>query len=204
MRLLLASVALIACAGVPVAAADTGTSCATIVDDQGGLVELSTGEPWRDLRSATVGSDSQDVTVVLQLAALPATPSRAEHALVDYSMRFTVGGQTAFLTVPAHEGAAASYGVAIAFRPLVLGEATVVRDRDRQQLRVTAPIAAFAPHADLRPGGTASNINAYVAVTPSPPGATPVTRAQALVVDGVYDEKATYRLGDGPCAAAPA
>ena len=203
MRLLVASAALVACAGVPVAAADTASSCATIVDDQRGLVEGTTGEAWRDLRSATVGSDSQDVTVVLQLAALPATPSRPEHALVDYSMRFTVGGQTAFLTVPAHEGAAASYGVEVLDRALVLGEATVVRDHERQQLRVTAPIAAFAPHADLRPGGTASNLSAYVAVTPSLPGRPPVARAQTLIVDGAYGE-ATYRLCDGSCATAAA
>lgn len=204
MRLAAVSLALVGCAAVPAAAAGTTPPCASLVDDQRGLVETTAGAPWRDLLSAAVGSDDRDVTVVLQLRALPATPSGPEHALVDYTMRFTVGGATAFLTAPAHEGAAASYGVELGYRPVVLGEARVVRDRDRRQLRVTAPIAAFAPLADLRPGGTASNMGAHVAVTPSLPAGPAVARAQTVIVDGASGGKATYRLGAASCANAGA
>lgn len=197
MKLAAASLALVAAAAVPVAADHEPPPCAAIVDDQRGLIETTAGEPWRDLRSAAVGSDRDRVTVLLQLAALPATPSRPEHALVDYTLRFTVRGATAFLSVPAHEQGAASFGVEIGFRPVVLGDAAVVRDRKRGQLRVTAPVAAFAPWVDLRPGGTASNLAAHVAVTP---GSSPRARAQTLIVDGASGD-GTYRLGSTSCVA---
>ena len=198
MRLLLATAVLVTGAGAHAVAADPAASCAAIVDDQRGLVETTTGEPWRDLLSAAVGSDGRHVTVVLRLRALPATPSRPEQALVDYSMRFTVGGATAFLTAPAHASATASYGVEVGYRPLVLGQAQVTRDRQRRELRVTAPIRAFGPHADLRPGRTASNLGAHVAVTPSAPGAPAAARAQTIIVDGA-SSTSTYRLGDASC-----
>lgn len=145
-----------------------------------------------------IGSDARQVTVALTLAALPATPATPEQALVDYTMSFTVGGETAFLTAPAHDGAAASFGIQIAFRPIVLGPARVVRDRARRELRVTAPIAAFAPYVDLRPGGTATDLSALVAVTPSVPGAPPVAQLRTLTVD-VADSNATYELGSRSC-----
>lgn len=199
MKLAVLSATLLLAAAVPASAQHATSSCsAQVVDDQRGLVETTAGAPWRDLLSASVGSDTRQVTVALDLSALPASPSTPEHALVDYTMRFTVAGGTAFLTAPAHEGAAASYGVEVGFRPVVLGQARVVRDRARRQLRVTAPLAAFAPHVDLRPGGTASRLAAHVTVTPAVPGGA--ARAQTLVVDGA-DSKATYRLGSRSCAA---
>lgn len=198
MKLVAASAVLLLTA-VPAAADHRTAPCAaTIVDDQRGLVETTVGEPWRDLRSASVGSDARQVTAVLSLAALPSAPSAPEHALVDYTLRFTVGGATAFLTAPAHEGAAASYGVDVGFRPVVLGQAQVVRDRARRQLRVTAPVAGFAPHVDLRPGGTATNLNALVALSPQLPGTPAAARAQTLVLDGA-DGDATYELGSRTC-----
>lgn len=198
MKLPVASLALVLVAAVPAAADSAKPRCATIVDDQRGLVETTTGEGWRDLFSAALGSDSDEVTAVIQLAALPATPSRPEHALVDYTMRFTVGGMTAFLTAPAHEQTAASYGVELGYRPVVLGQADVVRDEGRQQLRVTVPLAAFAPVADLRPGMTATNLNAHVAVTPGFAASPLVARPQTVVVDGASG-KATHRLGTASC-----
>lgn len=195
MKLAAMSLALVVAVAVPVAADHERPPCAAIVDDQRGLIETTSGEPWRDLRSAAVGSDRDRVTVLLQLAALPATPSRPEHAVVDYTLRFTVRGATAFLTAPAHEQGTASFGVEIGFRPVVLGAATVVRDRKRGQLRVTAPVAAFAPFADLRPGAIASNLAAHVAITP---GSSDSARAQTLIVDGASGE-GTYRLGSRSC-----
>jgi hypothetical protein len=200
MKLVAVSLALVGCAAVPAAAAPTAPPCASVVDDQRGLVETTAGAPWRDLLSAAVGSDDREVTVLLQLRELPARASGPARALVDYTMRFTVGGATVFLTAPAHEGAAASYGVEVGHRPVVLGEARVVRDRNRQQLRVTAPIDAFAPLADLRPGGTASRMAALVAVTPSLPGGPAVARAQTVIVDGADGGTRTYRLGAASCA----
>ena len=197
MRLAAASMALVLAAALP-ATAQARLPCAAIVDDQRGLVETTTGEPWRDLGSAVLGSDSRNVTVVLQLAALPATPSRPEHVLVDYTMRFTVGDATAFLTAPAHAQTAASYGVELGFRPVVLGQAKVVRDRKRQQLRVTAPLAAFAPLADLAPGMTATNLNAHVSITPGVGTSPAAARAQTIVIDGASG-KATHRLGTRSC-----
>lgn len=198
MKLIAVATALVVVAVVPASAATSSLPCAVVVDDQRGLVEGNVGDSWRDLRSVTVGSDRRHVTVVLQLAALPAAPSRPEHALVDYTMRFTVGAGTAFLSAPAHEGSSASYGAEVGFRPLVLGEATVVRDRRRQQLRVTAPLAAFAPWVDLTPGGTATNLAGLVTVTPSAPSAPAAARPQTLVVDGL-DGKATHRVGTRSC-----
>ncbi len=198
MRLTAASMVLVLAAAVPAAAHHGELPCAAIVDDQRGLVETTTGEAWRDLVSARLGSDSRTVTAVIQLAALPATPSRSDHTLVDYTMRFTVGGATAFLTVPAHEQTAASYGVELGFRPVVLGQAQVVRDRRTQQLRVTAPLAAFAPLADLRAGMTATNLNAHVAVTPGVAASPAFVRPQTVVVDGASG-KATHRLGTRSC-----
>jgi hypothetical protein len=200
MRLTAAVAGLVLVAAVPAAADDRPRVCAVIVDDQRGLVETTAGDRWRDLLSASVGSDRRYVTVALRLAALPPAPSSVEHATVDYTMRFTVRGRTAFLTAPAHAGAAGSYGVEIGFRPVVLGEARVVRDRTRQELRVTAPVAAFAPFVDARPGALATNLNAHVAVTPALPSAPAVVRPQTLVVDGADgggDE--TYRLGARSC-----
>jgi hypothetical protein len=198
MKLVAASVALALAVATPVAAERPEPPCAAIVDDQRGLVEMTTGAPWRDLRGAAIGSNGTHVTAVIALSALPTTPSTPDHAAVDYTMRFTVGGATAFLTAPAHEDAAASYGVDIAYRPVVLGEATVVRDRELNQLRVTAPIAAFAPLADLRPGGTATNLNAMVAVTPGIAASSAVARPQTVIVDGASG-KATYELGTRSC-----
>ena len=198
MRLAAAAAAALLVLAVPAAAEQRPTGCVAIVDDQRGLVETTVGAPWRDVRRASVGSDARNVTVALQLAALPATPSTPEHALVDYTMRFTVRGGTAFLTAPAHEGAAAVYGVEVGFRPLVLGQARVVRDRGRGELRVTAPVSGFAPHVDLRPGATATNLAALVAVSPSVPSAPGIARPQTVIVDGA-DGDATYRLGARSC-----
>lgn len=199
MRLTAAALALVVCAAVPAGAAhEPDVPCAVIGDDQRGLVETSIGEPWRDLTAAVLGSDTRSVTAVLQLGALPATPARPEHALVDYTMRFTVGGATAFLTAPAHDQAAASYGVLLGSRPVVLGQAHVVRDRRRQQLRVTAPLAAFAPLAELRPGATATDLSAHVAVSPGVGASPTVARPQTVVLDGVSGP-ATHQLGTRSC-----
>lgn len=198
MKLIAASALLLLATTAPAAAEERRLPCAVVVDDQRGLVESTAGARWRDLLGAAVGSDARHVTVVFSLAALPASPSSPEHAAVDYTMRFTVGTATAFLTAPAHDRNAASYGVEIGFRPVVLGQARVVRDAERRQLRVTAPLAAFAPLADLRPGGTATNLSAHVALTPGVPGAPAAARPQTVVVDGASG-KATYRLGTRSC-----
>ena len=198
MKLAAAALALVLCAAVPAGAA-TDRPCVGIADDQRGLVEGTTGEPWRDLLSAAVGSDTRRVTVLLRLRELPASPARPEHALVDYTMRFEVAGRTAFLTAPADERAAPSYGVEIGHRPVVLGQAPVAQDRERRELRITAPVSAFAPHADLRPGGTASRLAALVAVSPAVAGTPAAVRAQTVIVDTVDGNKATARLGSASC-----
>ncbi len=198
MKVTALAAAVVLVAAVPAAADHRAPACAGVVDDQRGLVEFAAGDRWRDLLSASVGSDGRHVTVALRLAALPARPSTAEHALVDYTMRFTVGGGTAFLTAPAHEGAAASYGFELAYRPVVLGAARVVRDRVRQELRVTAPVAGFAPHVDVRPGGLATNLNAHVALTPAVPSGPAAARLQTLVVDGA-DDGTSYKMGAKSC-----
>lgn len=203
MRLAAAAAALALVAAAPVVAADQRRAfCAAIIDDQRGLVESTTGEPWRDLLGAAVGSNPREVTVSFTLAALPATPSRPEHALVDYTMGFTVRGQKVFVAAPAHEGAAASYGVQVGVRPLVLGEARVVRDAARKQLRVTAPVAGFAPFADLAPGAPATDLGAVVALSPSVPSTPAVARAPGVVVDSANDstnDGAAYQLGSQSC-----
>ena len=199
MRVTAICAAAVVALAVPAGAAARTVPCAMVADDQRGLVETTAGEPERDLLRAAVGSDRRRVTVVLGLAALPATPSRTEHRLVDYTMRFTVGGGTAFLTAPAHEGTVGSFGVELGFRPVVLGEATVVRDGRRRELRVSAPVAAFAPWVDLRPGGTATRLAAMVTVTPGAGSSPAAARPQTLVVDGA-DGAATYRLGAPSCA----
>lgn len=198
MKLLALSTAAVLAAAVPATAAPAPLPCAVVVDDQRGLVETTVGDGWRDLLRAALGSDQRNVTGVLALAALPVSPSRPEHALVDYTMRFTVGGTVAFLTVPASEQHVATYGVELAARPVVLGTASVVRDRQRQQLRVTAPLRGFAPTAELRPGLVATKLNALVAVTPAAPVTSSAARAQTIVVDGL-DGKAEHRLGTRSC-----
>lgn len=198
MKLVALATALALATAVPASAAGPRLPCASIVDDQRGLVETTVGEPWRDLTEAALGSDRRSVTAVLALSALPATPSRPEHALVDYTMRFTVGGTVAFLTVPAAAQSAATYGVELGVRPVVLGQAEVVRDRRLQHLRVTAPLSAFAPFVDLRPGLVATRLNALVAVTPAAAATSGVARAQTVVIDGL-DGKAQHRIGQRSC-----
>jgi hypothetical protein len=202
MRLIAAAGALVLVAAAPAAADHRRAFCAAIIDNQLGYVETTAGEPLRDLRGAAIGSDARDVTVAFTLGALPATPSRTEHALVDYRMGFEVRGQKVFLVAPAHEGVAASYGVVVGLHNLVLGQARVVRDRKRNQLRVTAPVAGFAPFADLRPGAPATGLNAHVFLTPHVPSAPTVVITPGVLVDSVEDsnrEKATYRLGSLSC-----
>jgi hypothetical protein len=203
MRLIAAGAALVLVAAAPAAADHHRRAfCAAIIDNQLGYVETTTGEPWRDLRGAAIGSDARDVTVAFTLSALPAMPSRTEHALVEYRMGFTVRGQEVFLNAPAHEGVAASYGVRLGVREVVLGQARVVRDRKRNQLRVTAPVAGFAPFADLRPGATAARLNAHVFLTPHVPSTPSVVITPGMIVDSVEDEnreKKTYRLGSLSC-----
>lgn len=202
MRLTAAAAALVLVAAAPAAADHHQRAfCAAIIDNQLGYVETIAREPLRDLRGAALGSDARDVTVAFTLA-VPATPSPPEHALVDYRMGFKVRGQRVFLVASAHEGVAASYGVVVGVHNLVLGEARVVRDRKRSQLRVTAPVAGFAPFADLSPGAPATGLNAHVFVTPHVPSAPTVAITPGLLVDSVEDErreKATYDLGSHSC-----
>jgi hypothetical protein len=86
---------------------------------------------------------------------------------------------------------------------VVLGQATAVRDRARRQLRVTAPVAGFAPFADLRPGAPATDLGAGVWLTPSVPG-TPssVVTAPGVLVDSTEhstNDGAAYQLGSQSC-----
>jgi hypothetical protein len=203
MRTTAVSAALLLVAAAP-AAADHRQHrfCAAIIDNQIGLVETTAGERWRDLRGAALGSDARNVTIAFTLGALPAVPSRPEHALVDYRMGFDVRGQKVFLVAPAHEGVAASYGVVVGAHNLVLGQARVVRDPERNQLRVTAPVEGFASYADLRPGAPAAGLNAHVFLTPHVPSAPTVVTTPGVLVDSVEDDdrqKASYDLGSPTC-----
>ncbi len=77
------------------------SSCFTFTDDGRGVIEGNVGRPTHNVLGAAIGSNDRAVTVLIHLAAFPASPPAPEDALVDYNFSFVMGGQRLFLTAPA-------------------------------------------------------------------------------------------------------
>ncbi len=147
---------------VPAASADHAVrkSC-TFADDGRGVIEENFRRPTHNVIGAGIRSDDRNVTVDIYVGGLPASPPEPEDAFIDYTFSFNINDQRLFFKVPADASRPASYGVS----GVALGQPSVERDAQIGQIRITAPLAGFAPLASPSPGDLATSMTATTTLT---------------------------------------
>jgi hypothetical protein len=215
---LLATVA-VAAAGSPAFAAPPKAKpvCGLIRDAAG---DTSSPMPDRnldsqlDITSADVATDKKNVTVVLRLASLTAAdPANPQGRVYEFDFtasekNFIVLGNllpggnsfSVFISDTRFEegkgGARAATGI---------GTATGVVDVAAKEVRMTAPLSVFDPHANLR-AGTLYYLSAWtyrangMSAQPALEQASAeVTTSFGIGVDQAWGRKAYYRAGAASC-----
>lgn len=173
--------------------------CFTFQDDGRGVIEENIGRRTHNILGAAIGSNDRDVTVLIQLAALPASPPAPEDAFMDYTFSFTIGGMRLFLTDPADASIPGSYGVVLAGRRVVLGQPGVRRDPHARQIRITAPLDGFAPLASPTAGDLATEMTAQTILSTTTPAAQNEASIPLIVLDLAEGRSTSYRFGDPSC-----
>ncbi len=164
-------------------------------DDGRGVIEENFGRSTRNVLGAAIQADDREVTVTIYLAELPASPPAPEDAFIHYTFSFDIGDQRLFLTAPADASSPASYGV----RGLVLGQPSVKRDAKAHQIRLTAPLAGFAPLASPSAGDLATRMTAQAVLTVATAATPSQAAVQLIVLDLAEGRSTSYRFGAPSC-----
>ncbi len=185
----------------PTAAAQAA-NCFTFRDDGRGAIEGDAGRPTHNVLGAAIGANDRDLTVVIHLRALPASPPAPEDAFIDYNFALTVGERRLFLTAPADTAIRPSYGVLLAGRRIVLGHPRVERGAGSGagQIRITAPLDGFAPLANPGAGDLATVMTAQTILTAATAGTPSQTAMPVIVLDLAEGRETSYRFGAPSCA----
>ncbi len=180
-------------------AAQNVTRPCTFGDDGRGVIEENFGRSTRNVLGAAIKADDREVTVNIYLAELPASPPAPEDAFIHYTFSFDIGDQRLFLTAPADASSPASYGVTLAGRPVVLGQPIFKRDAKAQQIRLTAPLAGFAPLASPTAGDLATRMTAQAVLTVATAATPSQAAVQLIVLDLAEGRSTSYRFGAPSC-----
>lgn len=215
---LVAAVAALA-AGAPAFAAPRppGKVCGLVRDAAG---DTSSPAPDKaldsqlDITSADVATDKKNVTVVLRLAALAAADPANPQGRV-YEFDFTAAEKN-FIVMGSLLPGGNSYSVFIsdtrfeegkggARAATGIGSATGVVDVAAKELRITAPLSVFDPHANLR-SGYLYHLSAWtyrangMSAQPALEQATiEVTTSFGIGVDQAWGRKSYYKAGAASC-----
>lgn len=167
-----------------------------------------------DVTSADVATDKKNVTVVLRLAALAAADPANPQGRV-YEFDFTASEKN-FIVMGSLLPGGNSFDVFIsdtrfeegqsgARAATGIGRATGVVDVAAKEVRMTAPLSVFDPHANLR-AGTIYYLSAWtyrangMSAQPALEQATiEVTSSLGVGVDEAWGRKAYYRAGSPSC-----
>jgi hypothetical protein len=167
-----------------------------------------------DITSADVATDKKNVTVVLRLAALTASDVANPQGRV-YEFDFTAAEKN-FIVMGSLLPGGNSFSVFIsdthfeegksgARAATGIGNATGVIDVAAKEVRMTAPLTVFDPHANLR-SGTLYYLSAWtyrangMSAQPALEQATiEVTTAFGIGVDQAWGRKAYYKAGAQSC-----
>ncbi|HVE74560.1 MAG TPA: hypothetical protein VNA30_05650 [Mycobacteriales bacterium] len=201
--LLLATGLVLVHSGGALAAPRAKPNCKLVQDARGDATAAAVTEPaplpnnpQLDVLSADLASDGRTLTAVLRLDALAATDANAPTGR-GYHLSFAAG--EAVLVLSAHIDAmgTATYsaGSEEASTAMRLGEASGRIDLAKREIRIHAPVSAFASKAALRPG---SQVTSLLARTQRGVSAGPVARG--VVADNT-EPSGRYALGAPSCVA---
>lgn len=165
MRLRAASLAALACAAMlPLSASAAAKPlCQQIKDAKGDdyitvdAPTVSAHDGALDIVGGDIATNAKSITAVIRLAKLSQPPSSAP---AGYQLTFGITGADDLFYLDATVGAAtATFDVGYTARPLVvissntsIGKATGVLDKRHNEIRISAPLAAFASRVKLKPG----------------------------------------------------
>jgi len=139
--------------------------CNLVTDAKGDADDISAAEdvgpnsPALDILSADIATDATNITAVLRVDKLTKNDSTSPLGNAWY-VYFSGNGPELYLSgvlTPTGESFSAGY---VDTTRMSLGAATGVFDTDKSEIRVTAPLAIFAPQAVIKPGSKLSTLNA--------------------------------------------
>ena len=217
--LVLTAVAAVVAAGSPAFAAPPKAkpSCGLVRDPAGDThspVPDKALDAQLDITSADVATDKKNVTVVLRLAELTAADPANPQGRV-YEFDFTAQEKN-FIVMGSLLPGGNSFGVFIsdtrfeegksgARAATGIGTATGVVDVVNKEVRMTAPLSVFDPHANLR-GGTLYYLSAWtyrangMSAQPTFEQARiQVTSSFGIGADEAWGRKSYYRAASASC-----
>lgn len=215
---LLAAVVVVVTSGAPAFAAPKPKPSCRLIADPAGDTDSPTPDKaldaQLDITSADVATNKKDLTVVLRLASLtkddPANPqgrvyefdftATEENFIVMGSLLPGGNSFTVFKSDTRFEegksGARAATGI---------GSATGVVDVAAKEVRITAPLTVFDPHANVRTGSLyylsawTYRANGMSAQRSLEQLSAEVTTSAGVGVDQAWGRKAYYRAGSPSC-----
>ncbi len=168
LRALLVPLAVCAVAVSGTAGAAAKPSCNLITDapdDAKGLLitdpaPMPTSAKNLDVLSADIASDAKNITAVVRVTALDATDTESPGGRTYYTY-FTAAGVDFYMTASRSAVGADTFSVGFVDTTgrSKLAGATGVFDLAKKEVRVSAPLAAFAAQAKLTPGTSLTGLN---------------------------------------------
>jgi hypothetical protein len=205
-------------AGPAASAAPAKPVCRLIVDpkgDTGSAAPDAALDSQLDITSADVATDKRNLTVVLRLAALTQSDVANPQGRI-YEFDFTAGEKN-FILLGSLLPGGNDFNVYISAQRLEegqsgsrvatgIGPAIGTVDVAKKEVRMTASLDVFAPHAPLYRNASLYYLAAYTyranGLAARPPGQEPpvsITGAFGLGVDEAWGHKAYYRAGAASC-----